>query len=70
MILYIRLLELFLGYIQLYSDTLNQLYKHSINDKKNSVECYAINLMGRGIILPIVWDFSIFISLFGSHNLS
>ena len=70
MILYNRLLELYLGYTLLYSNYLQAMTKK----KKIKVECYVIKLMGVSfLILPIVRDFSkkkkkiACILLFGSH---
>ena len=69
MILYNRLLELYLGYTLLYPITFKQQPKKEIR-----VECYVIKLMGVSfLILPIVRDFSkkkkkiACILLFGSH---
>ena len=71
MILYNRLLELYLGYTLLYSN-----YLQATTKKKIRVECYVIKLMGVSFfILPIVRDFSkkkkkiACILLFGSHNM-
>ena len=53
MILYIRLLELYLGYTLLYSDTLDQLPSNNDQKKKGGVLCHKSH---GGIILPIVRD--------------
>ena len=59
MILYIRLLELYLGYTLLYSDTLDQLPSNNDPKKKKKIwDGVLCHKSHGGIILPIVRDFS------------